>query len=99
MGVAQNVVPSTASVRLDVRLLQGDGDAIAAVQHVKRMAARARRDHETTLIIERDTSNPVSFQAPSNVRAAEFTSYHNVGKTCGVLACNNRVCNVADCGR
>jgi len=47
MGVSHNVVPSTASVRLDVRLLQGDGSEAAFQGHVERMAARARRDHKS----------------------------------------------------
>lgn len=68
MGVAHNVVPSTATVRLDARLLQGDGDEGAPLRHVRRMAARTRRDHESTLIIEPDESGPVTFQGPSNVR-------------------------------
>lgn len=68
MGVAHNVVPSTATLRLDARLLQGDDDKDLALRHVRRMAASTRRDHDTTLLIEPDESSPVTFQAPSNVR-------------------------------
>ena len=70
MGVSHNVVPSTASVRLDVRLLQGDGSEAAFQGHVERMAARARRDHKSVLIIERDMNSPVPMELPSNVRCA-----------------------------
>eukprot|EP00892_Ulva_mutabilis_P007796 jgi/Ulvmu1/5389/UM022_0184.1 len=67
MGVSHNVIPSSATVRLDVRLLQGDGDAATILQHVQRITAGARRDHASVLNIEQDMSSPVPLQPPSNV--------------------------------